>query len=153
MKIWKCRCLQIGRRIFPAAFPYFHISIFPYFHTSIFSPPIPTHRPRCVTAARTPATPRFGFNSDGLKKWLRYRSARRFAPSSRLKAPIPVITAPSVFHATAEQGICKWLLMREAPREALAEPFCKPSEFLPRTTGRHVRAMSIWEYDWSLPIF
>ena len=46
---------------------------------------------------------------------------------------------PPVFHATAGQGICKWLLMREAPRAALAEPFCKPSEFLPRTTGRHVR--------------
>ena len=46
---------------------------------------------------------------------------------------------PPVFHATAEQGICKWLLMREAPREALAEPFCKPSEFLPRTTYRRNR--------------
>ena len=42
---------------------------------------------------------------------------------------------PPVFHATAGQGICKWLLMREAPRAALAEPFCKPSEFLTRTAA------------------
>ena len=83
-------------------FPYFHTSIFPYFHTFIFhrqlvnSSRLPGSRPLAAvdpvlgcTGGRKPrsATPRFGFNSDGLKKWLRYRSARRFAPSSRLKAP------------------------------------------------------------------
>ena len=31
------------------------------------------------------------------------------------------------------QGSCPWLLMREAPGVEVAEPFCKPSEFLHRT--------------------
>ena len=47
---------------------------------------------------------------------------------------------PPLSHAAAIRDIRSWLLKREAPGAALAEPLCKPSEFMIRTTGQRVRA-------------
>ena len=47
---------------------------------------------------------------------------------------------PPLSHAAAIQDFRPWLFSREAQGAALAEPLCKPSEFMTRTTGQRVRA-------------